>query len=72
MSDCRIDAKTGRVTMTWSARDALEVAYVLQRAGTDQSSGAIIDRGFYDDGVAMFTAADDWLSDHDRREPSRG
>jgi hypothetical protein len=59
----------GRVTVTWAARDAIEVAYVLMAAGTG-ADGAVTDRGFYDDGSAIFDVADSWLHEHEKRRSS--
>ena len=45
----------GTVWMGWDPEDAIEVGYVLQRRATDHT-GRIVDRGFWEDGVALIEA----------------
>jgi hypothetical protein len=53
----KIDSN-GRIWIGWdNLDDAIEVAYVIQNAGIDSITYKITDRGFYEDGVALFETA---------------
>jgi hypothetical protein len=53
------------IEMRWEIDDAVEVGYVLQRAGLDKD-GVVRDQGFYDDGTIMLEAA--WLAQDELKQ----